>query len=167
MWACSQHSPLEDKLHQMFAWGIFRLALQQLKGLHRGESKGRKETALTKTRISQKIKEGRKNTKVTAWQVRGLAIPVREAAFPNEIWIITDKHEPFTDSLFPQAYSDATGNDICVDDYLLSPSWAISSSSASVFAAAIAWGNFRVNGRTSLLCNIKVNMVFTTTSKVL
>jgi len=67
-------------------------------------------------------KGGRKSTKVTAWQVQGLAIPVRGTAFPNEIWIITDKHEPFTDRLFTQAYSDATGNDIRVDDYLLSPS---------------------------------------------
>lgn len=44
-------------------------------------------------------KGGRKSTKVTAWQVQGLAIPVRGTAFPNEIWIITDKHEPFTDYL--------------------------------------------------------------------
>lgn len=67
----------------------------------------------------------------------------------------------------PREGSNATENELYVENNLLSPSWAISSSSASVFAAAIAWGNFRVNGRTSLLLKTKIIMVFATTSILL
>lgn len=142
-------------------WGLLYISLRAAQRRKEGNSTNTEKNITEDT-------EGRKTTKVTVWQVHGLAFPVREACFSK--WNL-DHQWPiraiYWYSLFFQAYSNAAGNDICVDNYLLSPSWAISSSSTSVFAAAIAWGNFRVNGRTSLLWKRKITIIFKTISKVL
>lgn len=137
---------LEGQATSKLCPGIF-------KTLSREEEK--EETALTK--MSQKERRSLRSP----FGNYKFGLPNKRSCFSEwnlyYLWLIWTT---YWYGLFLQAFHNATGNDIYTKNYLLSPSWAISSSSASVFAAAIAWGNFRVNGRTSLLLKREKNYGF-------
>lgn len=84
----------------------------------RGEKRRKKETTLTKISLKAQ-KEGRAPL---LGQKKVWPSQIRETVFLNEICIITNQYKLFSDTACFVSYRIATGKDIYVENYLLSPS---------------------------------------------